>query len=81
MIHRIRLDSEQDKLEHLNSLLAIPSINPKDYNEDGDYQRMDFIMHAEYGAGFITEILSNQEVKAFFPCGEKTLSQKQYITQ
>jgi len=77
----MKLESDQEKLEHLNSLIAIPSINPKNYCEDGDYQRMDFINHSQFGAGFVTEVLSNQEVKAFFPCGEKTLNQKQYIRQ
>lgn len=79
MVHQIKLDSIEQKLAHLNSLMTIPSINPKKYDENEEYSKMDFIEHPEFGVGFVEEIISQQELKAFFPVGEKVLTQKKYL--
>ena len=79
MVHQIKFESVEQKLAHLNSLMTIPSINPKKYDENEEYQKMDYIEHAEFGIGFIEEIISKHEVRAFFPVGEKVLKQKKYL--
>ena len=81
MVHQVKFDNVEQKLAHLNSLMTIPSINPKAYDENEGYLKMDFIDHPEYGVGFIEEIVSNYQVRAFFPVGEKMLVQKKYIKE
>lgn len=79
MVNTITFDSIEDKLNHLKSLEKIPSINPRVYNEDDEYYRLDFISHPQFGTGFIEEILSDTEIKVFFPHGVEVLGQKSYL--
>lgn len=79
MVNQIKFENIEQKLAHLNSLMTIPSINPKKYDDNEEYQKMDFIEHPEFGVGFIEEIVSKSEVRAFFPSGEKMLTQKKYL--
>ena len=66
-------------MAHLNSLTSIPSINPKKYDENNEYQKMDFIEHSEFGVGFVEEVMSINEIKVFFPTGTRILFQKKYL--
>lgn len=81
MTRHIEFENVEQKLAHLSSLVSIPSINPKAYNEDAEYQKMDFIEHNIYGVGFVEEIVSKNEIRVFFPVGEKVLSQKNYLVK
>jgi hypothetical protein len=81
MIHHIEFENVEQKLAHLSSLESIPSINPVAYDEDSEYQKMDFIEHGTFGAGFVEEVVSNHEIRVFFPVGEKLLTQKKYLVK
>ncbi len=79
MMSTIKFETEQDKVNHLQSLKNIPSINPKIYNQDDEYNRLDFIKHSEMGIGFVEEIISDSEIRVFFASGVVTLPQKSYL--
>lgn len=79
MINRIKFNTKEDKLNHLKSLNSIPSINPKEYDENCEYYRLDFIYHPQHGCGFIEKIISDSRFVAFFEEGEIELSQKAYL--
>ncbi len=81
MIHHIEFENIEQKLAHLSSLVSIPSINPMAYDKDSEYHKMDFIEHSSFGAGFVEEIVSEHEIRVFFPVGEKLLSQKNYLVK
>lgn len=80
MVHQMKFESVEQKLAHLNSLMTIPSINPKKYDENEEYHKMDFIEHPEFGVGFVEEVISQEMIRAFFPVGEKNLVQKKYLS-
>jgi hypothetical protein len=81
MVGTIRFNNLEEKLSHLQSLINIPSINPKSYSSDGEYYRLDFISHESFGLGFVEEVISEGEVKVFFSSGERILKQKSFISQ
>jgi len=75
----IKFESRDEKLRHFASLTNIPSINPRDYDEDAEYTRLDFIKHPEFGFGFVEEVIDDSSLVAFFQTGEVTLNQKAYM--
>lgn len=79
MVNMIKFETKKEKLNHLASLTNIPSINPRDYDENSEYNRLDFIRHPQHGCGFVEEILNDSSVLAFFEVGEITLNQKAYL--
>lgn len=79
MVNTIKFETEEDKVNHLQSLTNIPSINPRSYDPDDEYHRLDFIMHPQHGVGFVEEIVSQTEVRAYFKSGEVVLAQKNYL--
>lgn len=81
MVNMIKFENKQEKLSHLASLTSIPSINPKNYDENSEYNRLDFIKHPEHGFGFVEEVIDDQNVMAFFKTGAVKLNQKAYLTR
>lgn len=81
MVGMIRFTNLEEKLSHLKSLQNIPSINPKNYDPEGEYYRLDYLSHDDFGVGFVEEVLSETEVKVFFTSGERVLSQKSFLQQ
>jgi hypothetical protein len=79
MVNQIQFTTKEEKKSHLNSLIRIPSINPRPYNQDDEYARLDFILHPQYGAGFVEEIVGDNQVRVFFEEGERTVFQKKYL--
>lgn len=79
MVNMMNFETEEDKKSHLQSLKNIPSINPRVYNQDDEYNRLDFIKHSTMGVGFVEEIISDSEIKVFFASGVTTLPQKNYL--
>ena len=47
MVGTIRFTNQEEKLNHLRSLQNIPSINPKSYDPNGEFNRLDYIVHSE----------------------------------
>ena len=81
MVGMIKFTSIEEKLNHLQSLKNIPSINPRDYDPESEYHRLDYISHQEFGIGFIEEVVDEMNVKAFFSSGEKVLQQKAFLSK
>lgn len=81
MVGMIKFTTIEEKLNHLQSLKNIPSINPRDYDPESEYHRLDYISHKEFGIGFVEEVLDELNVKAFFSSGEKVLKQKAYLSK
>ena len=80
MVNQYNLEEKTEKMSHLESLLNIPSINPKDYLESNIYSRLDFIRHEEFGQGFVSEVVDQNTIKVFFQDGEeRVLGQKGVI--
>ncbi|MCP4912392.1 MAG: hypothetical protein GY909_04680 [Oligoflexia bacterium] len=76
MVADIRLNEVSEKLAHLKSLESIPSINPRKYDANETYLKLDFIEHANFGRGFVTEVLSEDKIKVFFANGEETIDHR-----
>lgn len=81
LVNQIKFETDADRINHLQSLMNIPSINPKDYSPSGEFYRLDFIKHPSFGLGFVEVVLSNQEIKVFFTEGSKVLEQKSYLKE
>ncbi len=81
MVGMIRFTNNEEKLNHLQSLKNIPSINPKDYDPESEYHRLDYISHKDFGIGFVEEILDELNFRAFFSSGEQILKQKAYLNK
>ena len=79
MLNELKLVGNSEKVEHLESLVSIPSINPKMYDINDEYFRLDFISHDDYGVGFVEEVMNKFQVRIFFPEGERILSQCSYL--
>jgi hypothetical protein len=79
MVNTMTFRSFEDKIAHLESLNSIPSINPKAYNENDEYQRLDFIEHPQHGNGFVVEVLGKKEFRAFFSKGLEVLTQRGFL--
>jgi len=79
MINTISFENIDEKIAHLQGLVNIPSINPKDYDEDMEYFRLDFINHPSYGVGFVEEVLSNKEINVFFINGPKIIEHRKFL--
>ncbi|MBC98734.1 MAG: hypothetical protein CME63_13375 [Halobacteriovoraceae bacterium] len=79
MINTISFANVDEKMAHLQSLVNIPSINPKTYDEDVEYFRLDFINHPEFGVGFVEEVLSEKEINVFFSSGPRMIEHKKYL--
>jgi hypothetical protein len=79
MINTISFENVDEKIAHLQSLVNIPSINPKVYDEDEEYFRLDFIDHPEYGVGFVEEVLNNREVNVFFSSGPRMIEHRKFL--
>lgn len=73
MVNEIKLDSEDQKRAHLNSLISIPSIRPRKYEQTSSYDRLDFIDHPEHGMGFVDRVLSSNEISVFFNTGPNVI--------
>jgi hypothetical protein len=81
MVNTIRFETEEDKLNHLQSLTNIPSINPRSYNPNDEYHRLDYINHPEYGVGFVEEVISETEMRAYFNEGVVVLPKKSFLNK
>lgn len=81
MVNTIKFETEEDKVNHLQSLTNIPSINPRQYNPDDEYHRLDYIAHPEFGVGFVEEIVSETELRAYFNNGVVVLPQKSFLNK
>ena len=79
MINSISFDNVAEKIAHLQSLIDIPSINPKVYDEDVEYFRLDFINHPDFGVGFVEEVLNEKEVNVFFTSGVRNIEHRKYL--
>ena len=79
MINSISFENVDEKIAHLQSLVNIPSINPKAYDEDAEYFRLDFIDHPEYGVGFVEEVLSDKDVNVFFSSGPRIIVHRKFL--
>lgn len=76
MVADIRLNEVSEKLAHLQSLESIPSINPRKYDANETYLKLDFIEHDNFGKGFVTEVLGEDKIKVFFAKGEETIEHR-----
>lgn len=81
VVHQIKFETDADRINHLQSLKNIPSINPKDYSPVGEFYRLDFISHPKFGLGFVEEVLANQQIKVFFTEGIQVLEHKSYLKE
>ena len=81
MVNQIKFETDADRINHLQSLKNIPSINPKDYSPVGEYYRLDFINHPTFGLGFVEEVLNNQRIKVFFTEGIQELDHKSFLKE
>ncbi len=81
MVHSIKFETDADRINHLQSLKNIPSINPKDYDPSSEYFRLDFIKHPKFGVGFVEEVVGSREIKVFFEGGTQTLAHKSYLRE
>lgn len=79
MINTISFENVDEKMAHLQSLVNIPSINPKAYDEDAEYFRLDFIDHPSYGVGFVEEVLSDREINVFFMSGPRIIDHRKFL--
>lgn len=79
MTNTISFTNVAQKMAHLQSLVNIPSINPKAYDEDAEYFRLDFIDHPSYGVGFVEEVLSNRDVNVFFMTGPRIIEHRKFL--
>ena len=59
----------EEKKIHLDSLIDIPSINPGKYDSRIKYNRLDFLVHDQFGPGFVDTVLSTHEISVFFAHG------------
>lgn len=71
MVNQYILNNDVEKMAHLESLLSIPSINPREYSKSESYNRLDFIIHPEFGQGFVSEVLERNTIKVFFQDGQE----------
>lgn len=81
MINRINFENVDEKTAHLQSLVNIPSINPKSYDQDAEYFRLDFIDHPDYGVGFVEEVVDEHSIKVFFNDGEQVVAHRDFLQQ
>lgn len=79
MVNTMNFETNESKIAHLDSLNSIPSINPKVYDVNSEYQRLDFIEHPEFGNGFVTEVIGKKEFEAFFSKGLQLLKQRDFL--
>ena len=68
-------ESLEDRRLHLSGLIDIPSINPRPYDDQRTYNRLDSIVHPFHGAGFVDRIIDAQHISVFFAHGSEKLSQ------
>ena len=73
MVNQYSPEGTQDKMSHLQSLLNIPSINPKDYLDTEKYSRLDFIRHPQFGQGYVSEVVDENTLKVFFQDGSERI--------
>lgn len=73
MSFHLNFKSPEEKKTHLESLIDIPSINPGRYDSRTKYNRLDFLIHDEFGPGFVESVSQTNEIKVFFSHGVETL--------
>jgi len=79
MINTSSFENTDEKMAHLQSLVNIPSINPKAYDEDAEYFRLDFINHPSLGLGFVEDVLSDREINVFFMNGGSIIEHQKFL--
>ena len=79
MVNTMNFETMEDRIAHLESLNSIPSINPKAYDENSEYNRLDFIEHPKFGNGFVVEVLGKKQFRAFFNSGIEVLDQCRFL--